>query len=151
MITFNELRRLYSSNSIERLPEISHVTVLCLQAKMKFKAIMKALSSWYGIGEQRDKLRFTTIDVPVHEYEVGVARIVDIKHNFVVIIKHGNKYESFIHVDGIQEERERETNRSHPVFKIECLTDILMYNADYREIENISEEPVKETIINGWR
>lgn len=150
MMTFKELRDLYRSNSIDRLPEISHGTMLCLEAKVKFRAVMKALSSFYGVGDQRDKLRFTIIAELAHAYEVGVARIVGLKHNYVVIIKYRNKYESFIHVDGIQEERERETDRSHPVFKIECLTDILVFNANYREIEDI-KEPVKETIINGWR
>lgn len=145
-MTFSDLRDSCRSNSIERLPEIDYGMMLSTQSKIRLKAIMKVLSAWYSKADQRDKLRFTTIDIPTTEYEVGVARVAGIKHHFVVIIKYRDNYESFIHIDGIQEERESIKDRSHPIFKIDCLTDILVDNVYIKE-----EKVVEDGVIDGWR
>ena len=72
-----------------------------------------------------------------YEYVVHLQRISD-----------GETYEH-IHIDGIQQDRDRckDNTPDHPVFKITCLTDIVLEAL----MEGSDETPiVEESIINGW-
>ena len=149
-MVYSELRDLYRRNSIERLPDVDYGVILSVESKIKFKAIIHKIRSVYGVDHTENRLRYTTLNVPTTEYDVGVARVSGIPHHYVVIIKYGDKYESFLHVDGIQEEREllhkQGRGTDHPVFSIECLTDILVSNGYVKKVEE-----VESGIINGWR
>ncbi|XDD50451.1 hypothetical protein AB3N59_01165 [Leptospira sp. WS92.C1] len=99
--------------------------------KEEFRRIVSVLNGFYRSkttirklnGSQKMRIRLEKKDF--QNFEVFLKKIGD--HDFLIFLKIENKYDSWIHIDGIQEERERfilEGKTDHPVFKIVCISDL---------------------------
>jgi sarcosine oxidase delta subunit len=90
----------------------------------KFIRILKVLNRFYestneGKGKDLNN-RIELSNSDISEFEIQKFE----KYKFICSGKIGEKKTEWIHIDGIQEERDLIKAEDHPVFHIECLSDI---------------------------
>ena len=94
--------------------------------KKEFQAIIHILNRYYSLNngvknEFREKLVLSNSE----NFSVKLKAMAG--NSFSVLVELNNVLETWIHLDGIVEERKTMTekgNLEHPVFKIVCLTDL---------------------------
>ncbi|MDV6234227.1 hypothetical protein CH379_001100 [Leptospira ellisii] len=99
--------------------------------KEEFRRILSALNRQYvpAISESKrldsKKLRFELENDESDNFDVFVKKIGT--YDFFVVLKSGNRFDTWIHLDGIRREQERflfEGKDDHPIFEIVCLSDL---------------------------
>ncbi|TGK28237.1 hypothetical protein EHQ12_12755 [Leptospira gomenensis] len=99
--------------------------------KDEFRKILSALNRHYApvVSESKklgsQKLRFELEKRESDDFDVFFKKIGT--YDFAVVLKSGNRFDSWIHLDGIREEQERflfEGKNDHPIFQIVCLSDL---------------------------
>ena len=94
--------------------------------KKEFQAIIHIVNKYYALNngvknEFREKLVLSNSE----NFSVKLKLMAG--NTFSVLVELNNVLETWVHIDGIVEERETMTekgNLDHPVFKIVCLTDL---------------------------
>ncbi|MCX7997673.1 MAG: hypothetical protein N3A69_01815 [Leptospiraceae bacterium] len=103
------------------------------EKKTEFQKILSVLNRFYHHSQENltDSQRFREKVVMSNEENLRIFLQKFGKYEFYIIAKVLEEgswiQDSWIHVDGIQEERDRMKRKgviNHPVFKITCLTDL---------------------------
>jgi hypothetical protein len=100
---------------------------------VELKGILRVLVNYYNaINSGCVKTPSASFRETFSTAEGGEVYIKDLgDYTYLIFCKLGDDYESWLHVDGISQERDELTKKgisSHPVFGITCLKDILAKN-----------------------
>ena len=94
--------------------------------KKEFQAIIHILNRYYSLNNGvKNEFREKLVLANSESFTVKLKAMAG--NSFSVLVELDNALETWIHLDGIVEERETMTekgNLDHPVFKIVCLTDL---------------------------
>ena len=94
--------------------------------KKEFQAIIHILNRYYSLNNGvKNEFREKLVLANSESFTVKLKAMAG--NSFSVLVELDNVLETWIHLDGIVEERETMTekgNLDHPVFKIVCLTDL---------------------------
>lgn len=102
-----------------------------ISRKDEFTNIVSVLNQFYVAKtpysklSNSQKLRIQLEKEGFKNFEAFLKKLGE--HDFLIYLKADGKYESWIHIDGIQEERDRftiEGMKDHPVFEIVCISDL---------------------------
>ncbi|MBM9499894.1 hypothetical protein JWG44_06475 [Leptospira sp. 201903071] len=113
-----------------------------ISRKDEFVNIVSVLNQFYVAKapysklSNSQKLRIQLEKDGFKNFEAFLKRLGE--HDFLIYIKANEKYESWIHIDGIQEERDRflnEGTKIHPVFDIVCISDLFEKDCVFAEEE----------------
>ena len=93
--------------------------------KKEFQAIIHILNRYYALSGMKNEFREKLVLANSESFTVKIKSLMG--NSFSVLVELNNVLETWIHLDGIVEERKTMTekgNLEHPVFKIVCLTDL---------------------------
>ena len=93
--------------------------------KKEFQAIIHILNRYYSLNGVKNEFREKLVLSNSESFTVKLKAMAG--NAFSVLVELNNVLETWIHLDGIVEERKTMTekgNLDHPVFKIVCLTDL---------------------------
>ena len=93
--------------------------------KKEFQAIIHILNRYYALSGVKNEFREKLVLANSESFTVKIKSLMG--NSFSVLVELDNALETWIHLDGIVEERKTMTekgNLEHPVFKIVCLTDL---------------------------
>ena len=97
------------------------------ESKEEFLNIVRILNRFYGenseFADKGHAFRVEFAKQPVSNVDIKMKRFGEYEYLITAIIISENKTETWIHVDGIAEER-KQLPSSHPVHEIICLQDI---------------------------
>lgn len=110
------------------------------EQKKEFQGILKVLNRFYDAvaeGRQNDSHKFrksleTEKAEKVRIFLKKFGRYEFLVYAEITDTETGNRSDSWIHIDGIAEEREqlrKRGNKEHPVFSISCLTDLYLLSS----------------------
>jgi hypothetical protein len=107
-----------------------------IENKTVFKKILHSLNKYYAILEEKKSLcqefREEVVRTDNENLEIFIKRFGEYEYFVGVKIytPKGSKFESWIHIDGIYEERKimKDINSNHAVFSIPAMTDIFEKN-----------------------
>ncbi|TGK10899.1 LIC_13246 family protein [Leptospira stimsonii] len=110
--------------------------------KEEFTNIVSVLNQFYVARtpysqfSNSQKLRIQLEKEGFKNFEAFLKKLGE--HDFLIYLRTEGKYESWIHIDGIQEERDRflnEGTKDHPVFDIVCVSDLFEKDCVFAEEE----------------
>ncbi|AOP35834.1 hypothetical protein A0128_01355 [Leptospira tipperaryensis] len=113
-----------------------------ISRKDEFANIVSVLNQFYVTKtpycklSNSQKLRIQLEKDGFKDFEAFLKRLGE--HDFLIYLKANEKYESWIHIDGIQEKRDRflnEGTKTHPVFDIVCVSDLFEKDCVFAEEE----------------
>ena len=93
--------------------------------KKEFQKIIHILNRYYALSGVKNEFREKLVLANSESFTVKLKAMAG--NAFSVLVELDNVLETWIHLDGIVEERKTMTekgNLDHPVFKIVCLTDL---------------------------
>ena len=94
--------------------------------KKEFQAIIHILNRYYSLNNGvKNEFREKLVLANSESFTVKIKSLMG--NSFSVLVELNNVLETWVHIDGIVEERKTMTekgNLDHPVFKIVCLTDL---------------------------
>ena len=93
--------------------------------KKEFQAIIHILNRYYSLNGVKNEFREKLVLSNSESFTVKLKAMAG--NSFSVLVELNNVLETWVHIDGIVEERKIQTekgNLDHPVFKIVCLTDL---------------------------
>ncbi|MEM7182211.1 MAG: hypothetical protein AAF518_14950 [Spirochaetota bacterium] len=114
--------------------------------KEEFLDIIRVLNRYYAMNPSTDhpndsfRFREKMLASPREEVKIYMKRFGEYEFLITVKINDGKKesVESWIHVDGIQQERDeldQESQKSNPVFTITCISDLFVSSCQLWEEE----------------
>lgn len=120
---------------------MSNINILNLKGKEEFITILTTICRYKKINKSqttsKDQFYFRLIKKPIDRYEIAIEKIAE--YDFIVRVFLKTKIESWIHIDGILEERNdlrKKRVTDHPVFQINCLYDIVLNNT-HKSLEEL--------------
>ncbi|PJZ29846.1 LIC_13246 family protein [Leptospira kmetyi] len=120
--------------------------------KEEFRRIVSTLNRFYipripfSKLNEGQRMRFRLAENPVKDFEVFFKKNRECE--FLVFLKVDGRFESWIHLDGIQEERDRflkEGKTDHDIFQIICLSDLYENHCVFAEEEETKTLKVKDS------
>ena len=98
------------------------------EGKKDFLNIVSVLEKYYVLnGGQGNPFRQELLKTDLKDFKVFLRKFLGKSNALYAVVELKGKQDSWIHIDGIFEERKIMTekgNLDHPVFKIVCLTDL---------------------------
>lgn len=101
---------------------------LCeVEARKEFQRIMQILNSYYAATKKEEptEIRKTLPELGEQDFQLFIKKFGT--HEYLIHVRVGRKNDSWIHIDGIGEERDRFKEQKlddHPVFGIYSLGDL---------------------------
>lgn len=127
-----------------------------IREKEEFKKIVNILNRYYNLNPSKNHpspahlFREEVAQTPNDKLRIFLKKFGDYEFLIVVEInsKSGNKMDSWIHIDGISQERAELKNRdikNHPVFRIISIEDL--YKRSCKEVEKGFRPKSEEAVV----